>query len=128
MAGPAYNINLYQSIIYPLSNPRHPTGPMVILTGNLAPDGAVAKIAGMNRLAITGPAMVFDSEEDTLMAILKGKVKNAGASIAHIGFALLLIGALISTLKKLLFQKILLKKVFLLSVKSLTTKKVFCLR
>lgn len=65
-----------QNIIYPISHPRHPTGPIVILKGNLAPEGAVAKIAGMKKLSLTGPARVFDSEEETLMTILKGEIKK----------------------------------------------------
>ena len=65
-----------QNVIHPLSKPRHPTGPLVILKGNLAPDGAVAKIAGMKRLSITGPARVFEGEESALMAILKEKIKK----------------------------------------------------
>lgn len=70
------DLSVYQNIIYPINNPRHPTGPIVILRGNLAPDGAVAKISGMKRLSITGPARVYDSEEEALMAILKGSIKK----------------------------------------------------
>ena len=62
-------------IVSPLNKPRHPTGPMCILKGNLAPEGAVAKIAGLKKLSITGPARVYDSEEEALKDILAGSIK-----------------------------------------------------
>jgi dihydroxy-acid dehydratase len=64
-----------EKIVRPLSRPLYPTGPMVILKGNLAPEGAVAKIGGLKVFYHRGPARVFDSEEETLAAILKGKIK-----------------------------------------------------
>ncbi len=70
----APNLAKNQSVLAPIERPLHASGPMVIMKGNLAPEGAVCKIAGMKRLSITGPAKVYDSEEDTLMAILKGTV------------------------------------------------------
>ena len=63
-----------QEIIAPLSNPLRATGPLVILHGNLAPEGAVAKISGLKSTSITGPARVFDSEEECLDAILAKKI------------------------------------------------------
>lgn len=68
-----------QTIIYPITNPIKPNGHIQILTGNLAPGGAVAKITGKEGLRFTGPAKVYDSEEDMLtaleqQAIVKGDV------------------------------------------------------
>ena len=62
-------------IVRPLSDPLYPTGPMVILHGNLAPEGAVAKIGGLKIFSHHGPARVFNSEEETLKAILTKKIK-----------------------------------------------------
>ena len=58
-----------QDIVRPLRKPIKPTGHIQILKGNLAPDGAVAKITGKEGLRFTGPARVFDSEEDMLAAL-----------------------------------------------------------
>ena len=63
-----------QDIICPLSNPIKRTGHLQILYGNLATEGAVAKITGKEGTRFTGPAKVFDSEEDTLAAIEQGKI------------------------------------------------------
>jgi len=60
-----------QDVIYPASNPITPTGGIVGLVGNLAPDGAIVKIAGMKRLRHSGPARVFESEEDCFEAVDK---------------------------------------------------------
>jgi dihydroxy-acid dehydratase len=60
-----------QKVIYPASSPISPTGGVVGLVGNLAPDGAIVKIAGMERLVHTGPARVFESEEDCFEAVNK---------------------------------------------------------
>jgi dihydroxy-acid dehydratase len=65
-----------QTIIRPLSDPIKPTGHLVILRGNLAPEGAVAKITGHEGVRFAGQAIVFESEETALAAILKGKVKK----------------------------------------------------
>ncbi len=59
-----------QEIIHPWEKPLYPQGHLAILRGNLAEDGAVAKITGVKRPVITGPARVFDSEERCLEAIL----------------------------------------------------------
>ncbi|HYX83322.1 MAG TPA: dihydroxy-acid dehydratase [Gemmatimonadales bacterium] len=64
-----------QDVIHPWDRPLAPTGHIVILHGNLAPEGAVAKVSGHGAHAITGPARVFDSEEACLAAILAGAVK-----------------------------------------------------
>ncbi|HYT03812.1 MAG TPA: dihydroxy-acid dehydratase [Gemmatimonadales bacterium] len=64
-----------QEVIRPWSRPLYPHGHLAILRGNLASEGAVAKITGIQRLAMTGPARVFDCEEDSLAAILAGRIK-----------------------------------------------------
>jgi dihydroxy-acid dehydratase len=58
-----------QKIIFPLSNPIKKTGHLQILYGNLAAEGAVAKITGKEGTKFSGPAKVFNSEEETLRAI-----------------------------------------------------------
>ena len=65
-----------QEVIRPFDNPIKPDGHLVILKGNLAPDGAVAKISGKEGLSFSGKARVFESEETALAAILDGKVKK----------------------------------------------------
>ena len=62
-------------VIYPISAPRSKTGGLVILKGNLAPDGAVMKVAGMKRLAHEGPARVFDGERACFEAVTKGEIE-----------------------------------------------------
>ncbi|MGK7930903.1 MAG: dihydroxy-acid dehydratase [Microcystaceae cyanobacterium] len=66
-----------QDVIRPLETPIYQEGHLAILKGNLAQEGAVAKISGVKNPKITGPARVFESEEDCLDAILAGKI-NAG--------------------------------------------------
>ncbi len=63
-----------QDVIRPWSNPMYSTGHLAILRGNLATEGAVAKITGVKQPKITGPARVFDSEEECLDAILANKI------------------------------------------------------
>ena len=63
-----------QEIIKPLDNPIKKDSHLVILRGNLAPEGAVAKITGKEGLQFTGTARVFDCEELALKAILDGTV------------------------------------------------------
>jgi dihydroxy-acid dehydratase len=58
-----------QTVVLPLDRPMHGTGHIVILRGNLAPEGAVAKVAGLKKRSITGPARVFDGEEACAAAI-----------------------------------------------------------
>jgi dihydroxy-acid dehydratase len=65
-----------QEIIRPLSNPNKKDSHLVILYGNLAPGGAVAKISGKEGLAFTGKAIVFENEQTALAAILDGRVKK----------------------------------------------------
>jgi dihydroxy-acid dehydratase len=64
-----------QEIIRSFSNPIKPEGHLVILKGNLAPDGAVAKISGKEGLVFKGKAIVFNSEEQAMQKILSGTVK-----------------------------------------------------
>ena len=65
-----------QDVVRPLDNPIKKDSHLVILRGNLAPDGAVAKITGKEGERFTGKARVFDREEDALAAILAGKIKK----------------------------------------------------
>src|SRR5882724_11925652 len=64
-----------QDVIHPWSQPLYPQGHLAILKGNLATEGAVAKITGVKDPRFTGPARVFDSEESCLKAILSGEIK-----------------------------------------------------
>lgn len=64
-----------QDVIRPWNNPMYAQGHLAILRGNLATEGAVAKITGIKKAVITGPARVFESEENCLDAILAGKIK-----------------------------------------------------
>ncbi len=64
-----------QEVIRPWSRPVHDQGHLAILRGNLAEEGAVAKISGLKAIKITGPARVFESEEEALAAILAGKIR-----------------------------------------------------
>jgi dihydroxy-acid dehydratase len=64
-----------QDVIRPWSNPMYAQGHLAILRGNLATEGCVAKITGLKRLSITGPARVFDSEPQVMDAIMAGKIK-----------------------------------------------------
>jgi len=64
-----------QEVVRSLANPLKPTGGLVILRGNLAPQGAVVKVAGSAKKGHTGPARVFDSEEATFAAVQAGAIK-----------------------------------------------------
>ncbi len=63
-------------IVRPLSNPFYPTAPMVVLRGNLAPEGAVAKIGGLKIFTHRGPARIFNSEEEAFKAISGKKINK----------------------------------------------------
>jgi dihydroxy-acid dehydratase len=65
-----------QTVVMPIEKPLHPTGPLVILRGNLAPEGAVCKIAGLKSTSHRGPAKVFNSEEETFDAIINHKITH----------------------------------------------------
>ena len=63
-------------VIYPVSSPRSATGGLVILRGNLAPDGAVMKVAGTKHLKHEGPARVFDGERAAFDAVARGEIMS----------------------------------------------------
>jgi dihydroxy-acid dehydratase len=65
-----------QDVIRPFNQPLKETGPLVILRGNLAPEGAVAKMSGLKVNKITGPARVFDSEEEATQAVLNDEINS----------------------------------------------------
>ena len=61
----------HQDVVHPTTRPLSPTGGLVGLSGNLAPEGAIVKVAGLRRLAFSGPARVFDREEDAFAAVMQ---------------------------------------------------------
>jgi len=65
-----------QDVIRPWDRPLYPQGHLIILRGNLAAEGGVAKVTGAKTLRMTGPARVFDCEEDCLDAVLAGRIKR----------------------------------------------------
>ena len=64
-----------QPVVVPIETPLKPTGGLAILRGNLAPDGCVVKLAGHERRSHSGPARVFDCEEDCFAAVKAGAIK-----------------------------------------------------
>ena len=64
-----------QEVIRPLDQPLKATGGLVILKGNLAPEGCVIKVTGIKRTSQTGPARVFDNEEASMKAVTSGNIK-----------------------------------------------------
>ena len=64
-------------VVYPTSQALMPTGGVVVLRGNLAPEGALIKVAGLKQLVFEGPARVFESEEDAFVAV-SGRTYQAG--------------------------------------------------
>ena len=64
-----------QAVMRPLANPIKPTGGLVILKGNLAPEGCVVKVAGHSIMTFRGPAKVFEREEDAFAAVKAGQIK-----------------------------------------------------
>ena len=65
-----------QRVIRRVDEPIKPTGGLVVLHGNLAPDGCVVKVAGHQKLTHTGPAKVFDCEEDAFAAVRNGNIAD----------------------------------------------------
>jgi dihydroxy-acid dehydratase len=63
-----------QDVIRPINKPMYAQGHLAILKGNLSPEGCVAKITGLKKPVMTGPARVFDDEQSALKAILAGKI------------------------------------------------------
>ncbi|MBS0209957.1 MAG: dihydroxy-acid dehydratase [Planctomycetes bacterium] len=70
-----------QTIVRPLENPIKPTGHIQILRGNLAPEGAVAKITGKEGSKFSGPAKVYDAEEDMLHALERKEINKGDVVI-----------------------------------------------
>ena len=68
-------------VIYPVSEARSPTGGLVILKGNLAPEGAVMKVSGTGHLSHDGPARVFDGERAAFTAVTSGEIKDGDVVI-----------------------------------------------
>jgi len=64
-----------QKVIRTLDNPMYKQGHLAILKGNISPEGCVAKITGLKNPSITGPARVFDSEDDAMQAIMEQRIK-----------------------------------------------------
>ena len=65
-----------QDVVYPTETPIKPTGGLVILKGNLAPEGSVVKLSGFERKLHRGPARVFEREEDAMSAVTSGAIKS----------------------------------------------------
>jgi dihydroxy-acid dehydratase len=72
-----------QKVIRPVESPMHPSGHIVILKGNLAPEGAVAKVAGVKRRSFTGPARVFEGEEACFAAIQQRRIKEGDVVVVR---------------------------------------------
>lgn len=72
----AAHLNVDQTIIRPFDNPLKPNGPLVVLRGNLAPDGAVAKMSGLKKLRFSGPARVYNGEEEATEAIVNDEIRK----------------------------------------------------
>ena len=70
-----------QKVIHAATSPLSPTGGVVGLRGSLAPDGAIVKVAGMQRLEFTGPAQVFDCEEDCFAAVEARQIKEGSVIV-----------------------------------------------
>ncbi|MGH7099205.1 MAG: dihydroxy-acid dehydratase [Stellaceae bacterium] len=65
-----------QDVVVPTARALSPTGGLVVLRGNLAPEGAIVKVAGMKRLRFDGPARCFDCEEDAFAAVEKRQYRE----------------------------------------------------
>ncbi len=70
-----------QKVIHAANKPLSPTGGVVGLRGSLAPDGAIVKVAGMDRLQFRGPAQVFDCEEDAFAAVEERQIKEGSVVV-----------------------------------------------
>jgi dihydroxy-acid dehydratase len=73
--------NPEQKVIYDAKTPITPTGGVVGLKGSLAPDGAIVKVAGMHRLQFTGPAQVFECEEDAFAAVEAREIREGSVIV-----------------------------------------------
>ena len=72
-----------QDVVFPCSNPIHPTGGVVGLRGNLAEEGAIVKIAGLKNLVFEGPALVFDGEEAAFKAVQNREYKDGDVIVVR---------------------------------------------
>lgn len=72
-----------QKVIMPLDKPKRADGPLIVLKGNLAPDGAVAKVSGVKVRNHTGPAKVFDSEEEAIEAVLADDIVDGDVVVVR---------------------------------------------
>ena len=72
-----------QDVIMPLENPKRKDGPLIVLKGNLAPEGAVAKVSGLNIRSHTGPCIVFNSEDDAINAVLANEIKDGDVVVVR---------------------------------------------
>jgi dihydroxy-acid dehydratase len=75
-AAARFDIVEHQPVVRPLDRPIRASGGLVILRGNLAPDGCVLKVAGEERTGHRGPARVFDREEDAFAAVQQGRIAH----------------------------------------------------
>ena len=73
--------NAQQDVVRPLANPLAPGGTMVILRGNLSPEGCVMKIGGLKTTTLTGPARVFDDEEAAMKAVTERRIRTGDVVI-----------------------------------------------
>lgn len=69
-------LDIGQKVITELKNPKRPDGPLIVLKGNLSPTGAVAKVSGVKVNRHTGPARVFNTEEEATQAVIDDKIKE----------------------------------------------------
>lgn len=72
-----------QQVIMPLEHPKRADGPLIILHGNLSPDGAVAKVSGVKVRRHVGPAKVFNNEEDAIEAVLANEVVDGDVVVVR---------------------------------------------
>ena len=72
-----------QQVIMPLENPKRKDGPLIVLHGNLAPDGAVAKVSGVNVRRHEGPAKVFNTEEEAIQAVLTDEIVDGDVVVVR---------------------------------------------
>ena len=72
-----------QEVVRPLSNPLKSTGGLMILKGNLVPEGCVVKTSGHEKPYFRGPARVFDREEDAMDAAVKGRIKKGDVVVVR---------------------------------------------
>lgn len=72
-----------QQVIMPLENPKRKDGPLIVLHGNLAPDGAVAKVSGVKVRRHEGPAKVFNTEEEAIQAVLTDEIVDGDVVVVR---------------------------------------------